>query len=303
MGMTGPFHDGEVRMHELTGETEEAEATSPMIASRIAKGAMPFLAQRSLAVLGIENESDLWCIPVIGERGFVTVSDQSRLAFDLRKLDMPVDPWIIAAANATAPVGSIFIDLETRMRYRINGTLSYPDPDTIELKAREAYGNCPKYITRRTILWKKHPRGDVKQVSGERLAKEQFKALQDADLFFMATGHPERGLDASHRGGDPGFVTVVDDKTIHFPDYPGNSLYNSLGNLLVDNRIGIFVPDLKRGRALRITGTATVHFQSSVHRVTKSDAPRLVEVSVIRWNELEFPVSSSHLIDYSPYNP
>jgi predicted pyridoxine 5'-phosphate oxidase superfamily flavin-nucleotide-binding protein len=303
MNVASPFHEGEVRMHELTGETEEAEATSPMIASRIASGAKNFLAQRSLAVLGIENAGDLWCIPMIGEPGFVGIPDQSRLAFDLRKLSVPVDPWILVAAGTAAPAGSIFIDLETRMRYRINGTLSHPDADTIELKAREAYGNCPKYITRRTIQWKKHPRSGTRELLGTRLAKEQVKTLQESDLFFMATGHPQRGLDASHRGGDPGFVTVVDDKTIHFPDYPGNSLYNSLGNLLVDNRIGIFVPDLTRRRAIRITGTAVVHFQSSVNEVTKSDSPRRVEVSVSRWSEVDFPISASHLIDYSPYNP
>ena len=216
---------------------------------------------------------------------------------------MPVDPWILAAADASAPAGTIFIDLSTRMRYRINRTLSHPDPDTIELKAREAFGNCPKYITRRTVEWNVHPNEDLERVSGDRLAKEQVKILNDADLFFMATSHPERGLDASHRGGNPGFVTVVNDQTIQFPDYPGNSLYNSLGNLLVDHRIGILVPDLKRRRLLRITGIATLHFQTGIHEVTTNDAPRLVNVSVSRWNEIELPVSTSHLIDYSPYNP
>jgi uncharacterized protein len=301
--MNNPFHEGEARMQSLTGESEEAEMNSPMIASRIAKGAIPFLTQRTLAVLATENEGVIWCSSMVGDAGFVSVPDQSRLAFDLRKLRTPIDPAILAAAEGKGPAGSIFIDLQTRRRYRINGTLSHPDSDTIELRVREAYGNCPKYITRRTIQWDTDRNGDAKHVSGERLSKEQTRTLQSADLFFMATGHPERGLDASHRGGNPGFVTVVDDKTIYFPDYPGNSLFNSLGNLLIDNRIGLLIPDLKRRRALRITGTATVDFQDSVHEVTTTDAPRRVEVSLSRWDELDFPIGSSHLIDYSPYNP
>jgi predicted pyridoxine 5'-phosphate oxidase superfamily flavin-nucleotide-binding protein len=303
MTLANVFHEGEVRMHELTGETREAEMTSPMLAPRIAKGAMPFLAHSSLAVLGIENGGDIWCSPMIGAPGFATASDQSTLTFHLRKLGMPLDPWILEAADAKASVGTVFIDLQTRMRYRVNGTLSHPTSDVIELRAREAYGNCPKYITSRHVEWDVHPGGEFKEVSGVRLANEQTKTLRNADLLFMATGHPERGLDASHRGGTPGFVTVANDTTIHFPDYPGNSLYNSLGNLLVDNRIGMLVPDLKRRRALRITGTAAVQFQGSNHPLTKSDGPRLVEVTVSRWNEIEFPVASSHLIDFSPYNP
>ena len=301
--MTNPFHDGEVRMHELTGETEEAEANSPMIAARIAKGIIPFLSQRSLAMLGVGNRGHLWSIPMIGHLGFVAVPDQTRLVFDLRKLVMPIDPWIIEAANEGGPAGSLFIDLQTRMRYRINGTLSHPDPDTIELRALEAYGNCPKYISKRTIQWDTHPSDNVAQLSGERLTSQQSTTLHDTDLFFIATGHPELGLDVSHRGGNPGFVTIADDKTIRFPDYPGNSLYNSLGNLLIDNRIGILVPDLRRRRALRITGTAAILFQEAIHEVTTSDAPRLVQVTISRWNEIEFPVSSSSFIDYSPFNP
>jgi uncharacterized protein len=216
---------------------------------------------------------------------------------------MEVDPWILAAADATAKVGTVFPDLQTRTRYRVNGVLSHPHPDTIELRVLEAYGNCPKYITRRKIAWDRHGISNGGQASGERLSTGQQRTISNADMLFIATGHPERGLDASHRGGNPGFITIVDDRTFYFPDYPGNSLYNSLGNLLVDNRIGLLVPDLTHQRALRITGNARVEFLSGVRKVTTANAPVRVQVSVSNWMETDLPVSSSHWMDYSPYNP
>jgi uncharacterized protein len=301
--MATPFHTGELRMQQLTGETWAAEGNAPMIMPRIAKGAVPFLAQRSLAILSLEHQGKIWALSITGEPGFVSVSDPTTLRFDLQKIYGAIDPMILEAAAMGAAAGTLFIDLSTRMRYRMNGTLAQPSPQTIELQVREAYGNCPKYITRRAIDWDSKSDEHQAPQHGELLPEIQQKTLARADLFFLATGHPERGMDASHRGGNPGFITVEDNKTIHFPDYPGNSLYNSLGNLLVDNRIGLLVPDLERRRLLRITGTARVDFQDATHTLTTSDAPRLVKVTISRWDEVNLPVQSSRLVDYSPYNP
>ena len=59
-----------------------------------------------------------------------------------------------------------------------------------------------------------------------------------ADTFFVASAHAERGVDASHRGGLPGFVRVLGDRTLEIPDYPGNSMFNTLGNPAADPRAG-----------------------------------------------------------------
>jgi hypothetical protein len=55
--------------------------------------------------------------------------------------------------------------------------------------------------------------------------------LENADMLFLATGNAQRGNDASHRGGSPGFIEVVNKNTLRIPDYPGNGLFNSLGNV------------------------------------------------------------------------
>ena len=54
------------------------------------------------------------------------------------------------------------------------------------------------------------------------------------DVLFIATAHATRGADASHRGGNPGFIEVLDGKTVRIPDYAGNSMFNTLGNLVVN---------------------------------------------------------------------
>jgi len=138
---------------------------------------------------------------------------------------------------------------------------------------------------------------------GNALTDEGVTTFRRADLFFAVTGHPDRGMDASHRGGNPGFITVVNDRTLRFPDYPGNSLFNSLGNLLVDNRIGLLVPDLERHVALQITGAASVEFQDSTHEINTSGAPRMVAVSIARWEDIPFPARSIPFVEYSPFNP
>lgn len=58
--------------------------------------------------------------------------------------------------------------------------------------------------------------------------------IQQAGTLFIASSHPERGADVSHRGGHPGFIRVEDAQTIIIPDYSGNNMFNTLGNILVN---------------------------------------------------------------------
>ena len=67
---------------------------------------------------------------------------------------------------------------------------------------------------------------------------------------------PRAGVDINHRGGMPGFVSVLDDKTLQFPDYKGNSFYNTYGNILTDNRVALQFIDFETGTLLNIKGAA-----------------------------------------------
>ena len=83
--------------------------------------------------------------------------------------------------------------------------------------------------------------------------------IERARMFFLATANAQGQPDCSYKGGLPGFVRVVDDRTLAFPDYNGNGMYRSLGNVLVNPRVGLLFIDFEHPQRLRINGEATVH--------------------------------------------
>lgn len=96
--------------------------------------------------------------------------------------------------------------------------------------------------------------GDVKV--HDRFTPEDRAFLEERDMFFLATVDDAGQPTCSYKGGDPGFVTVVDDGTLAFPNYDGNGMYLSMGNLDATGRVGLLFIDLERQRRLRVDGTA-----------------------------------------------
>ncbi|MEK7330160.1 MAG: pyridoxamine 5'-phosphate oxidase family protein, partial [Candidatus Eisenbacteria bacterium] len=82
--------------------------------------------------------------------------------------------------------------------------------------------------------------------------------IERSPMFFLATADAEGRPDCSYKGGLPGFVRVVDDRTLAWPDYDGNGMFRSLGNLLVNPQVGLLFVDLEQPRRVRVNGTATV---------------------------------------------
>lgn len=80
--------------------------------------------------------------------------------------------------------------------------------------------------------------------------------VEGSDFFFLATANAAGTPDCSFRGGEPGFVRVLDPKTLVFPDYPGNGLFQSLGNVVENPQIGMLFIDFEQGQRLRINGDA-----------------------------------------------
>ncbi|MCH8978716.1 MAG: pyridoxamine 5'-phosphate oxidase family protein, partial [Armatimonadetes bacterium] len=70
------------------------------------------------------------------------------------------------------------------------------------------------------------------------------------------------GMDASHRGGDRGFVRVDSETRLMFPDYAGNNHFNTIGNLILDPRAGLLFMDFATGSLLQLTGRATIDWDS-----------------------------------------
>jgi uncharacterized protein len=82
--------------------------------------------------------------------------------------------------------------------------------------------------------------------------------IERLDMFFLATADADGQPTCSYKGGDPGFVRVVDDRTLAFPNYDGNGMYLSMGNLLVNPAVGLLLIDFERQRRMRVDGSATI---------------------------------------------
>lgn len=82
--------------------------------------------------------------------------------------------------------------------------------------------------------------------------------IEARDMFFLATADEHGRPTCSYKGGDPGFVRVVDEHTIAFPDYDGNGMFLSLGNVLVNPEVGLLFLDLEQGNRMRFEGTASI---------------------------------------------
>ena len=90
----------------------------------------------------------------------------------------------------------------------------------------------------------------------DRFTPDDRRFLERLDMFFLASVDAGGPPTCSYKGGDPGFVTVVDDRTLAFPNYDGNGMYLSMGNVDATHRVGLLFIDFERQRRLRIDGTA-----------------------------------------------
>ena len=82
--------------------------------------------------------------------------------------------------------------------------------------------------------------------------------IERRDMFFLATADAEGQPTCSYKGGDPGFVRIIDGRTLAFPLYDGNGMYLSAGNVLVNDRVGLLFIDFERQRRMRVNGRAAV---------------------------------------------
>jgi predicted pyridoxine 5'-phosphate oxidase superfamily flavin-nucleotide-binding protein len=82
--------------------------------------------------------------------------------------------------------------------------------------------------------------------------------IERQDMFFLATADGEGRPNCSYKGGDPGFVRVLDEHTIAFPSYDGNGMYLSAGNFLVNPNVGLLFVSFVEQKRLRLNGVASI---------------------------------------------
>ena len=90
----------------------------------------------------------------------------------------------------------------------------------------------------------------------DHFTSEDRQFIERLDMFFLATVDGTGQPTCSYKAGDPGFVTILDDKTLAFPNYDGNGMYLSMGNLMETQGVGILFIDFEAQRRMRVDGTA-----------------------------------------------
>jgi len=305
---TNRFHPGELEVQRRAGVAREAARLEGMLAApRLDGGAANFLARREFAVLTARDAAGrLWTSPLLGSVGFLEARGST---LDVHAVVPDGDP--LAALPVGQEVGLIAIEFANRRRFRVNGTVTRADAHGLTIDADQAYGNCPAYIQQRVLEHVDRPEEIGRMVEDESagsgatwdgLTDEARSLLRRSDTFFLGTVHPERGADTSHKGGLPGFVRVEGEE-LWWPDYAGNNMFNSLGNITVNPEASLLFADFATGHTLQLSGTAELQWVAPGSAGDDGDTGRRVRFrpsAVVIGSTL--PIRSSHT-DLSAHNP
>ncbi|KAJ4349563.1 uncharacterized protein N0V89_008179 [Didymosphaeria variabile] len=282
LGMS--FHEGETKMHELLHVPHLDNPTSTMLTPQAA-----FRLQQAplLAIGTLDSQDRPWTSLWGGKHGFSEMLGGGMIG-TRTLVDAAHDPVVQAllghaekgrmVSGKEKMLAGLTISLMERKRVKIFGRMIAGCVDEVKVevdddrerpagmpekqnqvqlitKVEQSLGNCPKYLNQYDIQPAMVTSTLISQ--SESLSEEAKALILKADMFFLTTSVPE-DMDTNHRGGPAGFVRVLSDTEIVYPEYSGNRLYQSLGNLLVNPKIGITFPDYKTGDIVYITGTTDV---------------------------------------------
>ncbi len=300
-----PFHEGELQIQKKVGEEDIAMRTGIAIKDFIPVGALQFIDKQSIVIVSsLDRQRNIWTSILAGKPGFVTAVDERNITIHMPAMvSCKLDPFWKNMEDESR-IGLLFIELATRRRLRVNGSASI-DNGNLRVSVEQAFPNCPKYIQRREIAVTSVPPAVEHSIRrGAQLTADLKEQVQNSDTFFVGSSDDEGNLDASHRGGNPGFIQVLDDLTLKVPDYQGNSMYNTLGNFMTNPKAGLLFVDFEMGKTLQITGEARIAWGETNAEEVSGGTGRFWTFKVNEWVQIDSLKGASwNLIDYSPFNP
>ncbi|OAQ73957.1 oxidoreductase [Pochonia chlamydosporia 170] len=318
------FHEGEDAMRNMLHVPAGRNPTAPGLP-------MPYamrVRQSPLVALGtLDSQGRPWTTIWGGERGFAGPVAQGVLGFN-SAVDMRYDPVFEALWTNQGDGGivrpndgqgkmmaGLAIDLETRDRVKLAGVMvagavvKDGDEGVGDVQAAmvvtESLGNCPKYLNKKDVV--RHDPGSALLVSDELpLPREALDLVYKADMIFVSSTNGET-MDTNHRGGSPGFVRVVKNEggqvELVYPEFSGNRLYQTLGNLKVNPLIGIVIPDYDTANVLYLTGRAEILVgKEASSLLARTQLAVKITVSAARFVKAGLPFRGAQG-EYSPYNP
>lgn len=292
------YHPGELAVQQRMGQEAIATRVGRMIRTEVPETAAAFLAEQPMVVVtAADDESRVWTSLIAGPPGFVRADDPRTIMIDA--LPAAGDP-LRDALRGPRQIGMIAIEPQTRRRMRVNGTAE-PAGTGLRVHPEQVYSNCPKYISRRDILEVGSATELPRAHRGESLTDRQQALMVSADAFFVGSADGTGSADASHRGGNPGFLQVLSPRQLRWPDYRGNSMFMTLGNIDANPRCGLLVVDWASGSTIQLTGTAEINWDEADPNAgaqcavdfTVDAVVELTHVSPLRWG----------IAELSPANP
>lgn len=284
-----------------------------------------------VAVGALDTDARPWTSIWAGEPGFVraiapdvvgmrSLVDKANdpvagvLFGDLADGEVYSDP---NAASGGRPMSALAIDLETRDRVKLAGRLvaGVRSPGAgdevgdvqLAMAVTESIGNCPKYLNKKGI--RLHVPEPELVSDGLPLPAHALEILERADMFFMSTSDGRGDMDTNHRGGPPGLLRVASNGEGHagvvlaYPEFSGNRLYSSLGNLHVNDKVGITIPDFGTGDVVYLTGTARLLVGETAARLLpRTKVAVRIEVTAAKLVKDGLPFRGE-AGEFSPYNP
>ncbi|MFV8051274.1 pyridoxamine 5'-phosphate oxidase family protein [Mycobacterium sp. 48b] len=292
------YHSGELAVQRRMGQEAIATRVGRMIRTEVPAAAAEFLAEQPMIVIAAaDDDGRVWTSLIAGPPGFVHADDPRTILLDA--LPAPDDP-VRDALLGRQQIGMIAIEPQTRRRMRVNGSTE-PAGTGLRIHTDQVYSNCPKYISRRDITEVRSSTEPPGVHRGESLTPRQQEIIATADAFFIGSADATGNADASHRGGNPGFLQVLSPRQLRWPDYRGNSMFMTLGNIEANPRCGLLVVDWSSGSTLQLTGTAEINWNEADSSAgaqcavdfTVDEVVELTHVSPLRWSTAEL----------SPANP
>ena len=268
--LNDPYHEGEQALQRRVGWRERfAEVGAHVMRDRMPEQHRQLFGKLPLVLLGsMDDTGQPHASVLMGAPGFVHTPDAQTLAIDA--WPDAADP-LHAALRVGASIGLLGIEPHTRRRNRMNGVVRALHARGFQIEVRQSFGNCPKYIQARHARWVDAAAPTT--VTSRRMARLDRAAaslVRGADTFFIATAVPPgridssaaHGVDVSHRGGKPGFVRLQRDAdgadVLTVPDFAGNNMFNTLGNLALHPGAGLLFIDFARGDRVHLAVDARV---------------------------------------------
>ena len=292
----GPFHEGELALQRATGSRQVGASNGRIIVDRVIPNAVGFIARQELAIAAsVDGDSRPWCSALVGPQGSFTAPELTRV--ELARTAGRADDPLWANLQTDPRIGLLFIEVGSRRRYRVNGRVADPEAGPLVVGVDEAFPNCPKYIQRRHVVVEPVGAAATPAVVGTHLGEAERRIITGADTFFVASANPTGFLDASHRGGRPGFVQIDNDR-LWIPDYPGNGMFNTLGNLAINPAAGLLFIDFAASETLQLTGTTAIDLQAS------GGTGRAWTFTPVCWRRAPLAATvRAEFLDFSPFNP